>query len=808
MNVILNICEHLQFGSLESAPVDFLGCGNIWINNTQSDDVVHLARYVILEALTKTAPGQLNIVGYDSDLSGIFAPFASLSAGENRQMEYIQDEKSLMQLVDHLWLQIQSVQNVIQGRAQNLTEFRRQVNRPIEGYKLIVLSMDMGLVENELRSRLSTLMRKGPSCGISFLVISTTLMSITCNGGADILIDVDVLAPNITVLEAERDYVSIPKKMTKAAYKSPKAEAITTECSSFMDRLGAVQLPVVKFDELHDMGTWGESSSDGITFFVGKYGVNDVEITIGDEINQRHNALITGAVGQGKSNLISVIIHSVCLRYSPTEVLLYLLDYKEGVTLKPFSNIGQDEYLPHARVLGLESDVSFGIAVLESLYSEYLRRMKLLKDQNVKSLSEYRRTHKDADMPRILVIIDEFQMMFGDDMQAGKKVADILEKSVRLFRAAGIHFILASQAIGGNMVLNEKRDNIFSQVPIRIAHKNSISESQNTLGINNPAAAFLRSREAIVNLDYGEPSQNRKTLIAYADEKLLAPIRKKWWEKARAYYAAPYVFESERRITVSLGIPAIQKLRLQAKYPTAIVGAKLSVGGEQMLFGLPHEHGRNIAIIGSQDADCEMAVGMMQSIAVSLAIQHPKGDARFLFCDFTVNDVPVMQKYPQFTSLIENAGYFIENILHDEFAGCLESLIANANPEEAVYFFGVGLDRWEYEKDPYNQGSPLKKFVEAAPSKAVHFIGWWVKPSNFVEQVAGFGSSDAFNSKIFLRVDERAVQSLVGPFVRWSTQNNRALGCDAIEYSEEITFIPYAPVTQSDVNMFRAKIWE
>ena len=47
---------------------------------------------------------------------------------------------------------------------------------------------------------------------------------------------------------------------------------------------------------------------------------------------------------------------------------MYLLDFKEGVTFKSFSNIGKEEYLPHAEALGLESDVNFGLAVLHALY--------------------------------------------------------------------------------------------------------------------------------------------------------------------------------------------------------------------------------------------------------------------------------------------------------------------------------------------------------------------------------------------------------------------------------------------------------
>jgi len=809
VNSLLEVCDRLTIGAGPSIEVDFIGRANIWVNNTYEEGVVDLVRYIVFEAASKTAPGQLSIVGYDSDLSGVFAPFAALSAGETKRLELIADEKELETHLNYTWQQIQAVQNVIQGRNHSLIDFRKAIDRPVEGYKLIVLSLDMGMIDIDLRAKLALLMRSGPAVGVSFLIVSTTLMSIQTQSGKDIDLSVEAIAPNISVLETEGNTVTQVQVRRPVQYSPLKAELIIKKCESFIESAKSAQLPIVRFDELHDTSKiWNHSSVDGVTFVIGKYGVNDINITIGDEINQRHNALITGAVGQGKSNLISVIIHSLCLKYSPKELHLYLLDFKEGVTLKPFSNIGQDEYLPHAKALGLESDVSFGIAVLESLYGEYQHRMRVLKEKNLRSVRELRQQFPDVEMPRIVVIIDEFQMMFGDDMQTGQRVADLLEKSVRLFRAAGIHFILASQSLGGNMALAQKRDNIFSQVPIRIAHKNSITESHQTLAINNPAAAFLRPREAVVNLDYGEVSQNRKTVIAFADEQVFKPLRKRWWERARSENAPPYIFESERRITVSRGIDTIQAFRNKTIYPAAIVGDKISINGECIALPLPNEPGRNIAIIGAPDSDCNQAVGIMQSIAVSLATQHPKGNARFLFCDFNNEEIDYEKRYPQFSMLLENIGYFGENIKRSQFKETVEALLADPPSDETVYLFGAGMDRWEYEKDPYGQGSALKSFVEEAPSKGMHFIGWWIKASSYTAQVAGYGNSDAFNSKIFLRVDERTVQSLTSPFVRWSSQKNRGLVSDSIEFAEEIVFVPYAPVTQDDVNTFKTKIWE
>lgn len=793
MSSILDVYSELQIDSL-AAP--FIGKGNIWINNTYDRSVGEVAKHIITEAIKKTAPGQLSVVGYDSDLSGIFAPFASLSTGEVKTLELISDKKEFNAYLDIIWQQIQSVQNVIQGRAASLLEFRTNNNRPVESYRLVVLSLDMGLLDNDTRSKLSMLMRNGPANGVSFLIISTTFISIQTSSGKDIELSVNALAPNISVIETNGDSVINTKTKATAAMPRMSADEIIAECSQFIEKTKTAILPTVKYDELHDMSRcWTESSIDGLTFSIGMYGINKMDITIGDEINQRHNAIITGAVGQGKSNLISIIIHSLCHNYSPKELNMYLMDFKEGVTFKVFSDIGKDDYLPHARALGLESDPNFGLAVLSSLYKEYQNRMKVLKQNNLRSIRELRLKKPDIIMPRIVVIIDEFQLMF-DDPQTSQKIADLLEKSVRLFRAAGIHFILASQTLSdsSNMALSQKKDSLFSQVPIRIALKNSMDESRQTLGMNNTAAAFLRPREAIVNLDYGEITQNRKTVVAFADENILEPLRKKWWESAADSYSAPYVFESEKRIRIVNSIKTIREATYSNKNKYAYLGERISIDGEHIAVPMSREFGRNIAIIGTPDSECNNAYGMIQSIALSLAVQHVNKDARFVFCDFNKENSSYEDLFPKFYTLMQKSGCNIEMITAEQFNDLLNQPLVESVNNQEIYLFGASMDRWEYERDPYGQGSPLKAFVETAPAKGIHFIGWWQKASKYTAQVSGYGNSDAFNTKAFLRVDERTVQSLTSPFVRWTSQQNRALVSDSVEFSEEMIFVPYAPI--------------
>ena len=329
----------------------------------------------------------------------------------------------------------------------------------------------------------------------------------------------------------------------------------------------------------------------------------------------------------------------------------------------------------------------------------------------------------------------------------------------------------------------------------------------NTLGTTNTAAAFLRAREAIVNLDYGEVSQNKKTVIAWADEKVLTPLRRKWWLQGARLSAPPYIFEKEQRASISTLMGESQSLKERALSPTAVVGEKISITGAALSFPLPNEMGRNVAIIGAPDEESNNAIGIMQSMSVSLAVQHPKGDARFLFCDFQGKDETVVARYPLYFSLMQELGFLVEDIPRKRFQEAINELVSNSSSAESsgkIYVFAAGLDKWEFEKDAYGT-PPLRDFVSAAPGGGIHFTGWWVKPSNFKAQVSGYEGSDAFNTKLFLRVDERAIQALTNPYVQWSPMKNRGLASDEVELTDEVAFIPCAPISVEDINAINSK---
>ena len=214
-----------------------------------------------------------------------------------------------------------------------------------------------------------------------------------------------------------------------------------------------------------------------------------VALEFGDAVADglSHFALATGTTGTGKSSLLHAIILSGLLTYSPAELELYLLDFKQGVEFEIYRNYR----LPHVRVVALDADQAFGVSVLDALAAELERRARLYQELGVTSYAAARAATNEP-LPRVLVVLDEFQVLLNEatDRRAAARAATILRTFFQTARAFGMHFILTTQALssltsGCSMGLND-----FSQVNVRIGLNNSEAEHQRLFG----EAASARAR--------------------------------------------------------------------------------------------------------------------------------------------------------------------------------------------------------------------------------------------------------------------------------------------------------------------------
>src|SRR5205085_9637550 len=136
------------------------------------------------------------------------------------------------------------------------------------------------------------------------------------------------------------------------------------------------------------------------------------------------HVLVAGKTGSGKSTLMHALITNLSLIYSPDEVELYLIDFKKGVEFKTYAA----EELPHARVVAIESEREFGLSVLQRLDAELRLRGEKFRDAGAQDLRNYRQANSGQVLPRILLIVDEFQEFFVEDDKLAQDAALLLDR--------------------------------------------------------------------------------------------------------------------------------------------------------------------------------------------------------------------------------------------------------------------------------------------------------------------------------------------------------------------------------------------
>ncbi|WQW36478.1 AAA family ATPase [Helicobacter pylori] len=256
-------------------------------------------------------------------------------------------------------------------------------------------------------------------------------------------------------------------------------------------------------DLQRDKEFWTKSSQYEVSVPVG-WDINHKEVCF--EIGEAQNhTLICGCSGSGKSNFLHVLIQNLAFYYAPNEVQLFLLDYKEGVE---FNAYVADPTLEHARLVSVASSVGFGVSFLSWLCKEMQERANLFKQFNVKDLSDYRKHEK---MPRLIVVIDEFQVLFSDS-STKERVKRYLTTILKKGRSYGVHLILATQTMRGG----EIDSSIKAQIANRIALPMDADDSTKIL--DNDVACEIQKPEAIFNNNGGHQKYHTKMSIPKAPD--------------------------------------------------------------------------------------------------------------------------------------------------------------------------------------------------------------------------------------------------------------------------------------------------
>lgn len=395
---------------------------------------------------------------------------------------------------------------------------------------VVLLNYPYGVTE-EMQRHLVRLAGARGTSGVSLLVVEDP--QVTPERG----VVTDELARDLLRIDATAngwELLNLPRHLpfTDAISSVERDAAVTAAIRAVAD----IQGPTIPLTKLlaDDLETpWTHSSIDSLRMLLGEERHQPLGVEFRTANPPQPNMLVGGAVGQGKSNLLLDIIYSLAVRYSPDELDMLLLDFKQGLEFRRFGP--QDDgkgWLPHVSVLSLESNLPFGLAVLTHVSEELNRRSALFKRAGVSAYDDYRRLGES--LPRVLLIVDEFHALFdgGDDEVEASVTA--LTQLAKQGRAYGIHMLLASQTISGIRGLAARGDAIFAQFPLRISLKNTAQESEAILSPGNKAASTLTYRgEIILNANFGgDPtSSNTRAIAAYAEPEAMEGVQRSLWTR-------------------------------------------------------------------------------------------------------------------------------------------------------------------------------------------------------------------------------------------------------------------------------------
>lgn len=267
---------------------------------------------------------------------------------------------------------------------------------------------------------------------------------------------------------------------------------------------------------------WTKSSTDGIKVPIG-WDLNRKEVMfeIGSDSSQ-HHTLVGGRSGSGKSNFLNVLIENMVYFYSPDELRLYLLDYKEGVEFNVYAN----PPLAHAELIATQSDIVYGMTFLEWVVREKDRRAEIFKEAGVKDIKSYRNC--GYRMPRMVIIIDEFQVLFSGSGKQSDKINTLLMELLKKGRSYGIHLIFSTQTFRGGTLDNALK----SQIGNRVALAMDAEDSSTILG-DYEAATLKGSPEGILNTSGGFRDAHQKMIIPYASPEDIAFLIQKTNQSAK-----------------------------------------------------------------------------------------------------------------------------------------------------------------------------------------------------------------------------------------------------------------------------------
>lgn len=599
---------------------------------------------ILLRALAAMKPGDLRFLFIDPIGRGDNAATFMYLGDDNRHLIHERawtEPRDIDSKLSDISKQIDNIfQNILRRDYNNLMEYNEA--NPFSAVPLtfvVVFDFPKGFTE-ESASRLLSICKIGPRCGVFPIIVTNDQIKVKFQ------IDLDsfrkscfsfrsIKRESTNAKAVESDLLPWPLLLEKLPDKSMAKNIVLAVGEESKTRSGGI----VPFSSIMPKTEewWKKNNVNGISMPLGPRGGSQIQFfEVGNPSRESEmHALIVGQTGSGKTCLLHTLITSAALAYSPEHLEMYLIDFKK-VEFKIYANW----HLPHAKVIAIESDREFGVSVFEHLSNIMHERYNLFRSESCKHINTYTEKTKNI-IPRILVIVDEFQVLFETEDNLSRNAKAYIRNLVLQGRAAGIHVVLASQTLRS---VGEPLDrSTLDNMTVRIALKCLETDAHLVLGDDISAIKLLRHPgHCLYNRTGGILAENLLFRSAYLEKSAHENILKElttFNENSGIRKDGQIIFEGNMPGELSSD-PSIEKFLAGSKTNFNSKYIKLNFGESTRInmrtsISLKRLPASNILLCGNDD---RTLAGMLVSGILTMIAGKNNGDVQVRLVNLSPDD--------------------------------------------------------------------------------------------------------------------------------------------------------------------------